>query len=218
MCYTYTILLMGWREGKWQDPNHTARHWQSQDLNPGLRVHFSSLYSMLRQWRSMPQIGKQGFPGPMTHFLSPSHCLTQRQVCSWRGGRPHPPSSGDAFLGGCFSHLSEYQVSTSVSPFGLHPRFVRCAFPFHELLHGIGVDYWTDGVPFVGPRILLFHCLLAPAESKRPSQSPHSEETGRLFHRLTPPTDSGHIYQTWAIWVTRLPSRLKREKKILHSN
>lgn len=41
---------------------------------------------------------------------------------------------------------------------------MRHAFPFHELLHGIGVDDWTDRVSLVGPRILLFHGLLTPAE------------------------------------------------------
>ena len=63
-----------------------------------------------------------------------------------------------------FFHFSEYQVGIGISPFGLHPRFMRRTFPLHEFLHGIRVDYWTDRVSFVGSRILLFHCLLTPAE------------------------------------------------------
>lgn len=35
-------------------------------------------------------------------------------------------------------------------------------FPLHQLLHSIGVDYWSDWVAFVSPRIFLFHCLLPP--------------------------------------------------------
>lgn len=72
--------------------------------------------------------------------------------------------SWDNIFWGIFSYFSEHQVGTGASPFGLHPRFMRCAFPLHEFLHGVGVDYWTDGVSFVGSRILLFHCLLTSAE------------------------------------------------------
>lgn len=51
--------------------------------------------------------------------------------------------------------------SQQVWPLGVSPWLMRHTFPFHELLHGIWMDDWTDGVSFVGPRILLFHCLLS---------------------------------------------------------
>lgn len=90
-----------------------------------------------------------------------------------------PPSPDNVFLGS-YVPISLNQVSTSISPFGLHPRFVRHAFPFHELLHGIGVDYWTDRVPLVGPRILLFHGLLTPAEKKEKKSSSQPSQTEKM--------------------------------------
>lgn len=35
-------------------------------------------------------------------------------------------------------------------------------FPLHQLLHCVGVDYWSDRVAFVSPRVFLFHCLFPP--------------------------------------------------------
>lgn len=35
-------------------------------------------------------------------------------------------------------------------------------FPLHQLLHCIRVDYWSDWVAFISPRIFLFHCLFSP--------------------------------------------------------
>lgn len=39
---------------------------------------------------------------------------------------------------------------------------MRDPFLLHQLLHCIGVDYWSDWVAFVSPRIFLFHCLFPP--------------------------------------------------------
>lgn len=87
-----------------------------------------------------------------------------------------------------------YQVGTGVSPFGLHPRFVRHAFSLHEFLHGIGVDYWTDRVSFVGSRVLLFHCLLTSTEWKKKPHLSHCRQKrwAECFPMLIPLTDSSH--------------------------
>lgn len=47
-------------------------------------------------------------------------------------------------------------------PFSLAAWFMGDTFPLHQLLHCIGVDYWSDWVAFVSPRVFLFHCLFPP--------------------------------------------------------
>lgn len=47
-------------------------------------------------------------------------------------------------------------------PFSLAAWFMWDPFPLHQLLHCIGVDYWSDWVAFVSPRVFLFHCLFPP--------------------------------------------------------
>lgn len=169
----------------------------------------------------MSQTAKTGFLECMTYFLLPSYSVLPRGKCAnvlSRGkcakwGRVATPTIIwlCIFRGLDKYHLSKYQVSTSVSnsPFGLHPRFVRHPFSFHELLHGIGVDYWTDRVSFVGPRVLLFHCLLTSAEWEKKPHLSHcwQKRWAGCFHRRIPSTDSGHVYQMQPIWIMRLPFR-----------
>lgn len=60
------------------------------------------------------------------------------------------------------------------SPFGLAAWFRGDPFPLHQLLHCIGVDYWSDWVAFVSPRVFLFHCLFPPETSgKEKKRKPH---------------------------------------------
>lgn len=51
------------------------------------------------------------------------------------------------------------------SPFGLAAWFMGDPFPLHQLLHCIGVDYWSHWVALVSPRVFLFHCLFPPETS-----------------------------------------------------
>lgn len=48
-------------------------------------------------------------------------------------------------------------------------------FPLHQLLHCIRVDYWSDWVAFVSPRVFLFHCLFPPETSgkEKKKRKPH---------------------------------------------
>lgn len=110
-------------------------------------------------------------------------------------------------------------------PFGRHPRFVRHAFPLHEFLHGVRVDYWTDRVSFVGPRILLFHCLLSPAEWKKKPHLNHcrQKKMGKMLsqanstHRLWPhPTDTGYLNNKAVIWVKKGKKIYTKFKLIWH--
>lgn len=39
-------------------------------------------------------------------------------------------------------------------------------FPLHQLLHCVGMDYWSDWVTFVSPRVFLFHRLFPPETGK----------------------------------------------------
>lgn len=74
---------------------------------------------------------------------------------------------------------------------------MRDPFLLHQLLHCIGVDYWSDWVAFVSPGIFLFHCLFPPETFSKnkadqfflyPTGSCwtetqlHSEHTACLFH------------------------------------
>lgn len=65
------------------------------------------------------------------------------------------------------------QQEANFLPFSLAAWFVGDSFPLHQLLHGVGVDYWSDWVSFVSPRVFLFHCLLPPEawEKTEPKRS-----------------------------------------------
>lgn len=96
---------------------------------------------------------------------------TVPSAVTWFASVPAPAASGGHFgtsrqrgcSGNCFCTRDAFG-SQQVWPLSLYTSLVRHNLPFHELLHGIGVDDWTDRVSLVGPRILLFHCLLSLEE------------------------------------------------------
>lgn len=67
-----------------------------------------------------------------------------------------------AHLSGCLLLVADPELGYHFLPFSLVAGFMGDPFPLHQLLHCIGVDYWSDWVAFVSPRVFLFHCLLPP--------------------------------------------------------
>lgn len=67
-----------------------------------------------------------------------------------------------AHLSGDLPLVSGTEPGCYFLPFSLAAWFMGDPFPLHQLLHCIGVDYWSDWVAFVSPRVLLFHCLFPP--------------------------------------------------------
>lgn len=59
-------------------------------------------------------------------------------------------------------YRSTWHRARLLLPFSLAAWFMGDPFPLHQLLHCIGVDYRSNWVAFVSPRVFLFHCLFPP--------------------------------------------------------
>lgn len=88
-----------------------------------------------------------------------------------------------AHLSGDLPLVSGTEPGCYFLPFSLAAWFMGDPFPLHQLLHCIGVDYWSDWVAFVSPRVLLFHCLFPP-ESLGKKTNQKNQQISSLFIQL----------------------------------